>query len=127
MVYVCRREISFFSSFESLGTFINRFIFSIFRSYIGDYLRYLQHLGFSRIKIAPNSSSRKKSDNDKNIFFNKAKSRPRRSTGGGVGGGVGNSSGGFVTFEDVEPVYVKKSLPGKINWGRILQKNFMRN
>ena len=77
------------------------------RAYIGDYLRYLQHSGFSRIKIAPSSQTRKKSDNDKNIFFNKAKSRPRRSMGGGS-----SRTGGFVTSEDVEPVYVKKSLPG---------------
>ena len=83
-------------------------IFVISRAYIGDYLRYLQHSGFSRIKIAPSSQTRKKSDNDKNIFFNKAKSRPRRSMGGGS-----SRTGGFVTSEDVEPVYVKKSVPGK--------------
>ena len=82
-------------------------IFVISRAYIGDYLRYLQHSGFSRIKIAPSSQTRKKSDNDKNIFFNKAKSRPRRSMGGGS-----SRTGGFVTSEDVEPVYVKKSVPG---------------
>ena len=82
--------------------------FVISRAYIGDYLRYLQHSGFSRIKIAPSSQTRKKSDNDKNIFFNKAKSRPRRSMGGGS-----SRTGGFVTSEDVEPVYVKKSVPGK--------------
>ena len=64
---------------------------SVLKSYIGDYLRYLQHSGFSRIKITQ-SSSRKSSENDKNIFFNKAKSRPRRSTGAGGSSSTGEKN-----------------------------------
>lgn len=77
---------------------------SVLRSYICDFLRYLEsQFGFAHVKIATSSGEGQQSDSSRKVsdFFNSRSNGRRRS-----------SATSKVNLHNIESMYVKKSVPG---------------